>query len=513
MAKSTVAAIKRHRTKKLAKLLTRAYYLHKKKRDEEMYTLICDEFVELGGVYIKFLQGVLLRSKIMKKWHSPNKLKIFENLESEPVDIAVVLRRELGEEKLRRIALVQPQPFAAGSFGQVYYAQLDNGKHVIIKLLRPMIRELLRYDLKLLGGFYKNFFVKLSKNMDIKLDTAVKEFSDATLRETDYIGEANFAHELFERYKNHPSLVIPETYLELCSENIIVQDYIGGISGAQLVKLASQGVDIDEYISEQTGSNFETQLEVFSEETMMSIFQYDKIPGDPHPGNIKFLADNKVGMIDFGVTASTPKDKSPFFGILEGYYHVTKGAHSAVAFFENGLRFFVGDLYRSLRRIAKFINDKQKNESKDYVEEVTKIAEKAYVEAMGTDTIDSITQNDQNVMTAVNKIINKGNRFGLVMKLESTEVLRTLQTLTSLLASLGKYELVMERVLGRVIERLRLEYPEVIKQVDEQVSLSEAIEVVVNWLERVADRDPELFRELSRKIMTNPSSLVESNGE
>ncbi len=58
-------------------------------------------------------------------------------------DIVAVLRRELSPEQLAQITLVQPQPFAAGSFGQVYSAQLANGKQVVIKILRPMVRELL----------------------------------------------------------------------------------------------------------------------------------------------------------------------------------------------------------------------------------------------------------------------------------------------------------------------------------------------------------------------------------
>src|SRR5690606_22788188 len=116
------------------------------------------------GVYVKFLQGVLLRSQVMRKWHNPEKLKIFENLDHEPIDIGRLLQMELPKEKLSQIALIQPEPFAAGSFGQVYYGQLRNGQPIIIKVLRPMIRELLQHDLRLLKRFSKTFFSKLYKN-------------------------------------------------------------------------------------------------------------------------------------------------------------------------------------------------------------------------------------------------------------------------------------------------------------------------------------------------------------
>src|SRR5581483_5895104 len=252
-------AIKRHRTARLARLATRSYYLHRRGRDEEMSTLICNEFVDLGGVYVKFLQGVMLHSELMKKWHNPERLKIFENLDQEPLDIMNILEHELSDEQRGQIALVQPQPFAAGSFGQVYYAQHINGKPIIIKVLRPMVRELLRYDLRLIGRFSKSFFIKLYKNMQVNIDQAVKEFRESTLRETDYIEEAHFAAELYAAYKNHPTFIVPETFIELCTPHIIVQEYISGLSVAQVMKMQEQGVDPKEYVLEQTGSDLDAQ--------------------------------------------------------------------------------------------------------------------------------------------------------------------------------------------------------------------------------------------------------------
>lgn len=243
MRESSIAAIKRHRTARLARLITRAYYMHKRGQEDRLYTIVCDEFVSLGGVYVKFLQGVLLRSTVMQKWHNPERLRIFEDLETEPLDIVGILQKELSPEQLAQITLVQPQPFAAGSFGQVYYGQHANGKPIIIKVLRPMIRELLRWDLKLLSAFSRTFFTKLYKNMDVSVVSALKEFRAATLLETDYKAEADFAHELYEHYKDHPKYLIPETFANLCTDHIIVQEYMDGISVAAIVKLQEQGVD------------------------------------------------------------------------------------------------------------------------------------------------------------------------------------------------------------------------------------------------------------------------------
>ncbi len=497
MKQQSIAAIKRYRTRRLASLATRCYYLHKRGKDEQMATLLCDEFVALGGVYIKFLQGILLRSKFLRKWQNPDRLKIFENLDSEPLDVVDFLRRELNAEQLSRITMVQPQPFAAGSFGQVYYAQLDTGDYVVIKILRPMVRELLRYDLRLLSTFSKGFFAKLYKNMNLQLDDALKEFRDATLRETDYRHEAAFADEMYRAYKDNPKFIIPKTHMDLCTDNLIVQDFMPGISVAQLVKLKEQGVDPVGYVYDMLGSDLDTQLRTLGYESTLGIFYLDRIQGDPHPGNIRLLSDDRVGLIDFGISAQAPPEKAAFFGMLQAYDKLFKGSQTAVSLFEQGLRFFVSDLYRALKKLASIYG---KGDDKDYLSEVSGLAAQAFAEVTGTDIIEGNFTQDSTALSVINKLVNKGNRFGLVMRLEASDILRAVQTYTSLVSSLGRYQQVIPKVMDRVVTDVQKLYPEAIADADNQIEVGDAIDIIMKWLERVAERDPALFRQLMSKI-------------
>ncbi|HSX23582.1 MAG TPA: hypothetical protein VLE74_00580, partial [Candidatus Saccharimonadales bacterium] len=81
MSSQSIAAIKRNRTAKLARLITHSYYLNKRGKRDQMYHDIYETFIQLGSVYIKFLQGVLLRTEAMRRWHNPERLNIFENLD------------------------------------------------------------------------------------------------------------------------------------------------------------------------------------------------------------------------------------------------------------------------------------------------------------------------------------------------------------------------------------------------------------------------------------------------
>ncbi len=472
-----------------------------------MATLLCDEFVALGGVYIKFLQGILLRSKFMRQWQNPDRLKIFENLDSEPINVVQVLRAELPAPLLAQIAMVQPEPFAAGSFGQVYYGQHANGRPIIIKVLRPLVHETLKYDLRLLSAFSKSFFGKIySNNVNLKLDQALKDFAVTTLRETDYKHEAEFAAELYEQYKGHSNFIIPKTYLDLCTNNIIVQDYVDGISVAQLVKLKEQGVEPVSYIKETLDSDLDTQLAILGYESILGIFSLKRIQGDPHPGNIRLMHGNKVGLIDFGISAQAPDEKAALYGMLEAYDRIFKGSQTAIGLFEQGLRFFVSDLYRSLKKLASIYGD---GPDKDYLNEVSAVAAQTFTEITGSDVISMDFTKDQSVFMIINRLVNKGNRFGLVMRLEASDILRAIQTYTSLVSSLGRYQKVVPSVMNSVVADIRTLHPEIANDGDEQISIGDAIDIIMRWLERVAERDPALFRQLMTKIRSSNKSIVD----
>ena len=504
--KKVINAIKRHRTARLAKLIGKAYMLHRKKRDVEIYTIICDEFVSLGGVYLKFLQGVLLRSKMMRNWQSEDKLRIFENLDTEPLDIASILQSELGPHKIQQIATVQPQPFAAGTFGQVYYGELQDGRPIIIKVLRPMIRETLKYDLRLLDTFMRRFYLKLTaKNMDTDARQALKDFAVATMNETNYRAEAEFAKELYDIYKVSKELYIPETFPELCTDDIIVQEYVSGISVAHLIGLKQQGVDVVSYVKEQLGSDLEVQMETLGYELLRGAFDLKRVQGDPHPGNIRLLPNNQVGLIDFGISAKAPKDKASFYALIEAYNGLFTGTQTISDLFDKTLRFFVKDLYRALTTISKFMGEKTEQA---FTKQLGAIAERSFEQATGKNIVELEDGKEDLALIEANKMMNEGNKFGLILKLEDTSIMRSSQSFMTLLYSLGLYKKILPKITSRVLESARAKYPEITHDVA-TVSMGEAIETVSAWLERVAEKDPQLFKELSTKLRQKTDTLQE----
>jgi hypothetical protein len=502
----SVGALKRERTRKLARLGARVYYLRRRGREQEMYDLVCNEFLELGGVYIKFLQGVLFTTPMMKRWRSPNRLKIFENLGYQPIDVIDILRTDLRPAQLAQIALIQPEPFAAGSFGQVYLGQHADGTRIIVKVLRPMIRDLLKFDLQLLRLFSTRWASAEYQNVEVNMDQAMKDFRNATLSETDYLTEARFAQELHEVYRGHPKLVIPKTYTELCTPHIIVQEYIGGVSGAVLLQQKEVGVDPVAYIREQTGSDLDEQLTTLGVESLEGVFGLPKIMGDPHPGNVRFLPDNKIALIDFGISASAPRNRAAFFGILAEWNHLYGGNANVTALFEQFVRFFVNDLYRALKKMSTILPSqvqqqasKIKQHNVDLMEEVSRMVQRLFDTALGTSDLRLIVAEGR-FLQAFGHMVNKGNRLGLVVNMESSELLRAAQTYITLVESLERRNQVVPRLLQETVRRVSADHADIIHQSDAPLSTSQAIDIVNHWLERIAMRDPSLFRQLLQSI-------------
>lgn len=509
----TISALKRARTKRLIKIGARVYLLRKRGREQQMYDFLCEQFLGLGGVYVKFMQGVLFNTPVMKRWHSPSRLKIFENLDTQPIDIVALLRRELPVERLRDIALIQQTPFAAGSFGQVYLGQHANGQKIIVKALRPMVRDMLKYDLRLLGMFGKRFAAQEYTNFTVKMNTAIKEFRNATLNETDYVAEAKFADELYQAYQGHPYIVIPKTYMELSTPQIIVQDYIEGISGAELLRRQDAGEDAAAIVREQLGSDLDTQLIQAGIESLAAIFTLPRVPGDPHPGNVRFMTGNRIGLIDFGISAPVPRNRPAFFSLIREWNRIYEDNTSVSGMFEQFMRYFVNDLYRALKKLstitpgatglsqtaAKYMPGfERKAESNDLVREIGNIVQSAFDSASGARDLRSLVDDGQ-LLHAFGQIVNKDNRMGLVIRLESSEILRAAQTYIAMLESLHRRQL-FPNILAQAVAKVAKEHPEIIQETDKTVSASQAIDTINHWLERVALRDPALFMQLLHRI-------------
>jgi hypothetical protein len=143
--------------------------------------------------------------------------------------------------------------------------------------------------------------------------------------------------------------------------------------------------------------------------------------------------------------------------------------------------------------------DASPQDDSNYTRALGKMAQDTLAKQVGTKDIKPLLE-DGRVLQIMNQMINKNNRFGLVMKLEASETLRAAQTYITLVESLERRSNVLPKVFSTVVKRVSEQHPELVREDDDDLSVAQAVDIISKWLERVATRDPALFRQLVRKI-------------
>jgi predicted unusual protein kinase regulating ubiquinone biosynthesis (AarF/ABC1/UbiB family) len=196
-----------------------------------------------------------------------------------------VIEDDLGEPLERVFAEFDEDAVAAASIGQVYKARLDDGRDVAVKVQYPGVASAVRADLQNLGLIMR-VAKRIAPGMDAKAMT--REIRERLTDELDYEHEAQ-QHRAFARtWRGHPFIYVPPVVTELCSEHVLVTEWVDG-EGFEEVKASGRAA------RDRFG---ETVFRFF----FGSLYRNGHFSGDPHPGNYRLMPDGRVAFMDFGMT-------------------------------------------------------------------------------------------------------------------------------------------------------------------------------------------------------------------
>ncbi len=162
-----------------------------------------------------------------------------------------------------------------------------------VKVQYPGIASACRSDIKNLRMFARPAQAVVP---GIDLPAIIQEVEERVLEELDYELEAQ-NHRMFARhYRGHPFISVPEVHTELCSETVLVTDWLDGrpLAAAEALGLQARNRVAEILFRFYIGGPHE--LLAFS--------------GDPHPGNSLLLDDGRVGFIDFGLLKRIDRETS-----------------------------------------------------------------------------------------------------------------------------------------------------------------------------------------------------------
>ena len=142
--------------------------------------------------------------------------------------------------------LVEKEPIAAASIGQVYKARLrKNGDLVALKIQRPKCEEIIALDLYVLRWWsgVANVLLKLL-NRDINVQSIIDDFGELIYRELDYVAEAANAQRFSELYAGQvKDVFVPKVYSELTTSKVLTMEWVEGFRLTDSDKLTEYGLD------------------------------------------------------------------------------------------------------------------------------------------------------------------------------------------------------------------------------------------------------------------------------
>ncbi len=265
-----------------------------------------DMLVDLGPSFVKIGQMLSLRSEILPKSYCDALSSL--QMDADPLpfeEIKQALESIYGERFSSIFANIDPKPLGSASLAQVHKAVLSNGDVVAVKVQRPGVRATMAQDIDVMRSIAKRFSRFIKDNQMVDLRDVVEELWNTFLEETDFTKETQNLYEFALLNKDVAYIGCPMPYLEYCSEEVLVMEYIEGVSLRDTDRLVEMGYDLEE-IGIKALDNYATQ-----------ILDFGFFHADPHPGNM-FIKDGKIIYIDLGIVGRlSPRDRARFGEIIE----------------------------------------------------------------------------------------------------------------------------------------------------------------------------------------------------
>ena len=253
---------------------------------------------DLGPTFVKLGQVLATRVDLLPPAWIDELGKLQNAVPALPWDAVLPqLREDLGAEPEAVFARVEHEPLAAASLAQAHRAWLADGSAVVLKIRRPGIRDTVEADLRLL----KHLAVFVEKNLPelrrYHPQRIVQQFSASLRRELDFAAECRNAERIAHNFAGRDDIVIPRVYWQWTCERLNVQECLEGVPGRDLAAVDAMGLDRVQLA--RTGAGLVLKM----------VLEDGFFHADPHPGNIFYMPDGAIGVIDFGMVGRVTEQR------------------------------------------------------------------------------------------------------------------------------------------------------------------------------------------------------------
>src|SRR5580658_1353065 len=309
---------------------------------------------ELGPIFVKFGQALSTRRDLLPADIADELAKLQDRVPPFDGTIAVEsIEKAFGLPIADIFGSFESRPLAAASIAQVHTATLKNGGEVVVKILRPGMREIIDLDLEVLhylGKLADQYWREARRLRPVEL---VREYRKTILDELDLLREAGNAAQLKRNFAGSSLLYVPEVYWDYCRVNVMVMERIHGVIVSNLEELRARGTNIRKLA--------ENGVEIF----FTQVFRDNFFHADMHPGNIFVQIDDpqnpRYAAVDFGIVGTLqPRDQhylaENFMAFFDRDYARVAALHVESGWVPRGTR--VDELESAVRTVCEPIFNK-----------------------------------------------------------------------------------------------------------------------------------------------------------
>jgi len=245
---------------------------------------------DLGPIYVKFGQILSTRRDLLPDDIAEELARLQDRVPPFPGARAKAMIEAAYGQPVGEVFLAFDEtPLASASIAQVHAARLHDGTDVVVKVLRPNIRQYIRRDVSLLrtiAGMAEHYW---RESRRLRPCEVIAEFEKTLYDELDLLREAANASQLRRNFRDSDMLYVPEIHWVYCRPNVMVMERISGISVTNIGALRASGIDL-KALAERGVELFFTQ-----------VFRHNFFHADMHPGNIFVSPTGTYMAVDFGI--------------------------------------------------------------------------------------------------------------------------------------------------------------------------------------------------------------------
>lgn len=278
----------------------------------------------------KFVQWMSMRPD---KFH-PDLIDVAQKFKEDVPIHSFALTKEIFKDNFDKdlddiFEWIDETPLASGTMAQVYRAKLreeyvsdpDMDREVAVKVRHRHVVNQSFTDPELLFKFCELTFALLAAILPFDRT----EFSQSLRRQIDFRTEGYNMVKFKKNFDDDPEVIFPNVYLDLCSDEVLVESFCRGNPVSDMMSGFDQ--DVYGYHWKQEKNNYSQKYKSNLADKIcelgVNMYLRDNFAhADLHSGNLMATEDGKLIVLDTGIVSNLSEESiEPFHELLEaGFY-------------------------------------------------------------------------------------------------------------------------------------------------------------------------------------------------